>query len=145
MGRGWFIKTSTFFLSSRGALFFLSFRGMLFFLSYRGTQVPRDPSLALGATKKGARGDILHLVMLSEAKHLILHPVLPSESEASLRRRPLASARGDKKESASEASLASLGTASLGRPLTFKFFMLPSIKIYRKQKRKKQKEVQPWR
>jgi hypothetical protein len=35
--------------------------------------------------------------MLSEAKHLILHPVLPSKSEASLRRGPLASARGDKK------------------------------------------------
>jgi len=68
---------------------------------------------------------------------------------------PLASARGDKKESDSEASLASLGTVSLtsfgtaspGGLLTFKFFILPSIKIYRKQKRKnkKQKEVQPWR
>jgi len=26
-------------------------------MSSRGTKVPRDPSLALGATKKGARGD----------------------------------------------------------------------------------------
>jgi flagellin len=73
--------------------------------------VPRDPLAS-------ARGDILH-------------PVLPSESEASLRRRPLASARGDKKKA--------LGTASPGSPLTFKFFILPSIKIYRKQKRKKTK------
>ena len=36
--------------------------------------MPRDPSLALGVTKKGvAWRDILHPVMLSEAKHLYLY------------------------------------------------------------------------
>jgi hypothetical protein len=43
--------------------------------------VPRDPSLALGATKKGARGDISH-------------PVIPRYASAE---GPLACARGDKK------------------------------------------------
>jgi hypothetical protein len=60
-------------LSSLSTLSFLSSRGTLPFLSSRGTQVPRDPSLTLGATA---------------------HPVFPRHASAE---GPLAYARCDKK------------------------------------------------